>query len=280
LTKLITAKSAALAQLAIVRIRDLAYFVLVAARRYAAIAALMVPCAGLAQGTSPTAPPAVSPQADLLLKNMGAYLGSAQEFTFHADITFDHVLPSGQKVQLTAAEDVALSRPGRLRVDWSGDLGDRVFWYDGKSATVYDPATPFYASEAVPADIDAMLDTVLSKLGFSPPLVDFLYRDAYRSVRQNVQYGFDLDETNVNGRICRSLAFVEKDIDWQIWIENGPQLTPCKLVITYKTEHAQPQFAAVFTDWDFSPRIADAVFAPELPSGTEKIPFAIVAANK
>jgi hypothetical protein len=226
------------------------------------------------------APPVISAAVDLLLRQMAAYIGSAEQFTFHAEIAFDHVLPSGQKLQFAAAEDVALKRPGRLRVDWSGDLGDRVFWYDGKSATIYDPSTPFYASEAVPAGIDGMLDTVLTRLGFSPPLVDFLYSDPYRSVRQNIQYGLDLGETNIDGRSCRSLAFVEKDIDWQIWIENGPQLTPCKLVITYKTEHAKPQFTAVFGDWDFTPRIADAVFVPALPVGTEKIPFATVAATK
>jgi hypothetical protein len=155
-----------------------------------------------------------------------------------------------------------------------------VFWYDGKSATIYDPSTPFYASEAAPAEIDGVLDMVLARLGFSLPLVDFLYSDPYRSVRQNVQYGLDLGETNIDGRSCRSLAFVERDIDWQIWIEHGPQLTPCKLVITYKTEHAQPQFTAVFSDWDFTPRIAEAVFVPELPAGADKIPFATVAAAK
>jgi hypothetical protein len=238
-------------------------------------------CAHPAEAQTPSSQPGdVSVQADRLLKQMGAYIGSANEFTFHADITFDHVLPSGQKLQFAAAENVALRRPGRLRVDWSGDLGDRVFWYDGTSVTIYDPSTPFYASEAAPAEIDGMLDTMLAKVGFSLPLVDFLYGDPYRSVRQNVAFGIDLGETNVNGRACHSLAFVEKDIDWQIWIEPGPQLTPCKLVITYKTEHAQPQFAAVFTGWDFSPRIADAVFVPELPAGTEKIPFATVATNK
>jgi hypothetical protein len=73
-------------------------------------------------------------------------------------------------------------------------------------------------------------------------------------------------------------AFVEKDIDWQIWIDTGPQLTPCKLVITYKTQPAQPQFSAVFTDWNFAPRIAASVFAPELPAGTQKIPFKTVSA--
>ena len=84
----------------------------------------------------------------------------------------------------------------------------------------------------------------------------------------------------MNGRTCRTLAFVEKDIDWQIWIENGPQPTPCKLVITYKNQPSQPQFTAVFSDWDFAPRIDDAVFTPELPPGTEKIPFATVTAAK
>src|SRR5579871_1532941 len=87
--------------------------------------------------TGPTAAsgntqPVVAEQAETLVKQMSAYIGSAQEFTFHADITFDHVLPSGQKLQFSAIEDVALQREGRLYVEWSSDLGDRQFWYDGK----------------------------------------------------------------------------------------------------------------------------------------------------
>lgn len=221
----------------------------------------------------------VAKQADRLLKDMGDYLGSTKEFTFHADITFDHVLPSGQKLQYSASEDVALRRPGGLYVEWSGDLGDRQFWYDGKSVTLFDPATPFYAAEAVPGDVDGMLKKIVAQLGFSPPLADFLYRDPYRAVRGNVRFGVDLGMNTVNGRTCRTFAFVERDIDWQIWIDTGPQLTPCKLVITYKTQPAQPQFGAVFTDWDFSPRIAAATFVPDLPARARKIEFAPTLAD-
>jgi hypothetical protein len=224
--------------------------------------------------------PAVAPAADRPLKEMAAYIGSAEAFIFHADITFDHVLPSGQKLQFSAAQEIVLERPGRLYVEWNGDLGDRRFWYDGKSVTLWDPATPFYASAASPPEVDAMLDQIVPKLDFAPPLADFLYRDPYQTVRGNIQYGFDLGQNDVNGRNCRTLAFVEKDIDWQIWIENGPRPTPCKLVITYKTRPSQPQFTAVFKDWDFAPRIDAAVFTPELPPGLEKIPFATVAAAK
>jgi hypothetical protein len=35
------------------------------------------------------AAPAVAEQADRLLRQMGAYIGSAEQSTFHADITFD-----------------------------------------------------------------------------------------------------------------------------------------------------------------------------------------------
>jgi hypothetical protein len=217
--------------------------------------------------------PVISPQAAELLKQMGAYIASANEFTFHADVTFDHVLPSGQKLQYEADEDVALQRPDRLYVEWTGDLGDRRFWYDGKSVALYDPSTPFYATQSAPPAIDEMLKKVISQLGFSPPLADFLYHDPYHAVANNIQFGLYLGTGEVNGRQCESLAFVEKDVDWQIWIETEPRVIPCKLVITYKTQPSQPQFSAVFTDWNFSPRIAESVFTPILPPDTEKVPF-------
>jgi len=83
----------------------------------------------------------------------------------------------------------------------------------------------------------------------------------------------------VNGKSCDALAFVEKNIDWQIWIDPGPQRVPCKIVITYKTAPSQPQFSAVFSQWDFAPRIAASLFTAELPRGTQQIAFAPMAAN-
>jgi len=224
-------------------------------------------------------PPTIIEAADRLLKQMGAYVGSADQFTFRADITFDHVLPSGQKLQFAAVENVALQRPNGLYIEWTGDLGDRKFWYDGKTATIYDPATIFYGADAAPPALDDMLDKLIKQLNFTPPLADFLYSDPYKGVRGTIQYGFTTGDTQINGRSCRGLAFVEKNVDWQIWIDSGPQPVPCKLLITYKNNSSLPQFSAVFSDWDFSPRIAVSTFTPELPPGTQKISFATVTAS-
>ncbi len=217
--------------------------------------------------------PIVAEAAERLLKQMAAYIGSAEQFTFRADIAFDHVLPSGQKLQFSAVENVALQRPSGLYVEWSGDLGERKFWFDGKAITLFDSANTAYGVEAAPSTIDAMLDGLNTRLNFKPPLSDFLYSDPYKILRASVQYGFATGETQVSGRSCAGFAFVEKQIDWQIWIDTGPQPVPCKLVMTYKNHPSMPQFSALFSEWDFSPRIAASTFTPALPPRAQKIPF-------
>ena len=257
-----------------------------AARAMLALAALGCAHAARAEDTAgATAAPAatadapvVAPQADRLLKEMGAYLASADQFRLKAEVTFDHVLPTGQKLQFGAVEDLGVQRPNRVYVDWRSDLGERRLWYDGTAVTIADPATPFYAVQPAPADLDGTLAMIQSDLGFSPPLGDFLYADPYQALRGNVRYGVYLGTSEIGGRACHSLAFVDNSIEWQIWIAEGPQPVPCKLLITYLTRPGRPQFSAVFTDWDFAPRIAPEAFTADLPPGAQKIPFMYVQA--
>ncbi len=219
--------------------------------------------------------PVVAEKADALLRQMGAYIGAADAFTFSADVTFDHVLPTGQTIQFAAVEDVGVERPNRVYVDWSGDLGARRFWYDGMTVTISDPSTPFYAAEPAPDTIDATLDLAETKLGFLPPLGDFLLADPYAALRRDVRYGVYLGTSEVDGRECHSLAFIDDQIDWQIWIDAGPRPTPCKIVITYLTRPGKPQFSAVFTDWDFAPGIAPDRFTADVDPGARKVPFKV-----
>jgi hypothetical protein len=78
--------------------------------------AQITPTPGRAPSDTSGTTPAVAEPADELLKQMSAYIGSAGQFTFHADITFDRVLPSEEKLQYVAIEDVALRtlKPRRM----------------------------------------------------------------------------------------------------------------------------------------------------------------------
>jgi hypothetical protein len=223
------------------------------------------------QMTIPT--PAVSAQADKMLREASDYLKAAQQLSFHADVVYDDLLPTGQKLQLAAAYDVAVRRPDRVYTEYWGDGGARRFWYDGKTVTLYDPDLGVYASEPAKPTIDATLDHLIKVLGFTPPLSDLMTSDPAAALGTNVLYGFYVGVTQVEGVRCHHLAFVEKNIDWQVWIEDGTQWVPRKLVITYKTIPGAPQFAAVISDWDFATRPPDALFTPQLPPDASRISF-------
>lgn len=61
--------------------------------------------------------------------------------------------------------------------------------------------------------------------------------------------------------------------DVQAWIKAGERPVFCKIVFTQTDEPGSPQFIAVFSDWDFGPRLRDAYFEPELPDGAVKAEF-------
>ena len=248
-------------------------------RALAAVAALgsllALTSAGFAKSTSVEneRKPIVDPRADYLLREMSKYLSGAEQFTVRAHIQFDDVLPTGQKVQYAAAEDIAVRRPDRVYSEYEGDLGAKQFWYDGKAVTMYDAGANVWATTPVPAKIDTALDDLMKKHGFSPPLSDLLYSDPYAILKPHAQFGLYLGDTVVDGTRCHHLAFVDKEIDWQLWVEDGTEVVPCKMLITYKSLPGSPQFEAVFSDWDFGARLIDSQFAPKVPPGATKVDF-------
>jgi hypothetical protein len=155
------------------------------------------------------------------------------------------------------------------------------FWYDGKNITLQNDGIGVYAKVPVPAIIDAAMDHLMDKYGFSPPLVDFIYQDPYNTLIENVEFGFYVGLHNVVGIRCHHLAFVQKNIDWQIWIEDGKQMVPRKLTITYKNEPESPQFTAVLSEWDLDARLPEALFNANLTSTAnfEKIEFLDITKN-
>ena len=85
--------------------------------------------------------------------------------------------------------------------------------------------------------------------------------------------GFIVGESIVDGAPCHHLAFAQENIDFQIWIEDGPRPLPRKLLITYKTEPGSPQWAARLSAWDFNPKVSEHFFHFDTPEGAGRIDF-------
>ena len=224
----------------------------------------MLPLAALLVLNTPLAQPAQpvvdSSWGDTLLRQMSDYLRAADDFSFRTEVTTERVLDSGQKLHFSRRAEVFVRRPNKLYVEVRGDLENERIWYDGELFTILDLEHDEYEQASVRGDLDAALDHMAQTYGESSPLADLVYSNPYAILIENVETGMYIGLHEVRGVKCHHLAFTQKNIDWQIWIEDGARPVPCKAVITYKGIESVPQFTAVLYDWEFAPHLPDSLF--------------------
>src|SRR4051812_35456813 len=235
---------------------------------FAMLAAL--PLVGHAQPSD-----AVDAKADKVLKAMGAKLASARQISFDSHALADQYTPDGQKLQYAKNQKVLLRRPDRLAVDVTGDVEDLKFRYDGKRVTLYNPRTSSWGTAAdMPSTIDDTLDTLADKYGMALPLADLAFADPYKSLTEHVRSSQYLGIGYVFDVRCHHLAFRQEAIDWQIWIEEGDNPLPRKIVLTFKESPGHPQYTAFLSNWNLTAESPDSAFAFTAPAGAKQVEFA------
>jgi hypothetical protein len=217
------------------------------ARCGALVALAMVSVATQAQSAG------VAPEARQLLKASTDFLASQQRFTADTRNTLEIVLTSGQKIEFNSTGHQFVQRPNRLRSERSGDLVEQVFVYDGKSLTLYQPQDKVYAQVAAPATLEEMLDLAREKYDVVAPFGDLIFKNAYDILMDGVTEGIVVGKAVIEGVVCNHLAFRAPDVDWQIWIQEGAQPLPRRVVITTLDLPNAPQFAVTVTRWNLEP---------------------------
>lgn len=224
--------------------------------------------------TEPMTPPAaVDAVAGQVLRQACDFLAKSPAYSVRAEVWKDVVLPSGHKIQVTRSVDLDVRRPDRLHVDARAHRKGRAVWYDGKTLTVLDRETNLYGVADAPPTIDGALDFAADGYGITVPLEDLAVSDPYASSMRGVTAGGYFGDEPVLGVPCRHVGFSTDKIDWQLWVADGPQPLPQKLVITYKNDPQSPQYTAVFTKWTLADRAADLAFEFIPPPGSGRIPL-------
>jgi hypothetical protein len=241
------------------------------------ICQLMLSPAWSAEAPKKAKAPDIEPKAMEVLKQMCDYLKNLKQFSVQAEITEDVLLTSGQRIQYARSVEASVRRPDRMRAESVGDTDNRLLVYDGKTFTLLDRTKNFYTTIAAPPDLDAALEHATQAFNLRAPLADLIYTKAYEYLTEGVLSGFYVGLSKVQGVPCHHLAFREKDIDWQIWVEDGPTPLPRKFLITDKKAQGL-QFTAVFTKWNTSPQLEDSLFTFVAPAKAEKIDILPAAA--
>lgn len=210
-------------------------------------------------------PANIDSEAAAALQSMSNYLGSRSDYSFKADIMYDEVLGSGQKVQYGAEAVAYLTKPNKFAVSYTTERGGYRLWYTAGQATILQIPENDYAAATLPGTVDQALTKLSDEYAFDPVLSEFLFINTFKTLTKNVTGGRSLGPSRVSGAMCRHLIFQGNDIDWQIWIEDGNRPVPRKLVITYKSRPESPQFIALIKDWVADKTIRDAAYKPDIP---------------
>jgi hypothetical protein len=244
-----------------------------AVQRIAALACLLT--VGLPQPVFGQ-PAGIDPKAEKLLRVSTDFLAGLKRFSINTRNTLEVVLVSGQKIQFDNATRVSVQRPNKLRMERIGDLVDQVFYYDGRSLTLYNPGEKVYATIAAPGTLEEMLDFARTKLDIVAPASDLIYKNAYEILTDRATTGFVVGKGVVEGVRCDHLAFRAPHVDLQIWIQDGSQPLPRKMVITTKDVDNAPQFTVVATKWNLAPKLTNSIFDFKPPKGVKQVEFLAV----
>lgn len=205
---------------------------------------------------------------------MAELLSRTQRFSVNVRSAYDAVQPSGQKIEFSESRTLAVRRPDRMRIEAEHSDGDKhLVLFDGKAITVYSTPRNVYASISRPGNLDEAIAYFMRDLHMRLPLAMLLVSRLPAELERRVQSLDYVEKTNILGIPAHHLAGQTTTVDFQIWVADGGQPLPQRVVLTYKDAAGEPQFRAQFSDWNLAPEISDTLFAFTPPAGAEKIAF-------
>jgi hypothetical protein len=234
-----------------------------------AVLALAAAALGVAGSQAMAAPPkkGVDADADRMLRQMTEYLASLQSFSVRTSVADELTMKTGEKLQTMSSAEVAVDRPNHLRSLQRGSPTGLGFWYDGKTMSVSCKANNSYQTLPAPGTLDAAIDQMRKQFDIDAPGADLLYSHPYDALMEQVVSGRFVGRETVDGVPANHLAFQGQEVDWQMWIQDGPKPLPLRYVITTKTVPQHPEFAVQMSDWNTEPRLPDAAFTFKPPEG-------------
>jgi len=223
------------------------------------------------------APPAIDPAAIAALNKMGEFLRKHSAMQINATTSTDEPLESGQMVRIDDQVQLSIRRPDRLRVNRVSERKTREFFFDGKTFTMFAPRTGYYTQFPAPPNLQQLVELLGRRYGIDLPLADLFFWGTDKSGVADIRAAINMGPSTVAGAKCDQFAFRQRDVDWQIWIQQGAEPLPRKLVVTNTQDPARPQHQ-VDMAWTMNPTLDEKLFTFVPPKNA--LPIAIEDAEQ
>jgi hypothetical protein len=229
-------------------------------------------------GTPSAANPLISPVAMSALQRMGNYLRSLKAFEIQAITNTDEVVEPGLKVQLDGTVKMQVRRPDGLHMTIDSDRKQRELFFDGKNFTLYSPRLNFYAVTPAPGTLGELFES-LAAYDIEMPLADLFLWGTDRSPEEDVKLALPVGPATIDGKKADHYLIGREDVSWQVWIQQGNQPLPIKMVITNLAVPQQPQHVTVMR-WNLAPTLDDKRFVYTPGKDAVRIPLRAPAAAR
>jgi len=206
------------------------------------------------------------------IKRSADFLAGQDHISVQADVAYGVHQANGQMLEFGGTRDFLMRRPDRLRIESVARDGEvRQFFFDGESILIDMPNEDAFVRIEKPGTYYAAMDYLVEDLGAPAPLEDFTSRNFATGIEERIKSGFFVQRVMLDDYVCEQLAWRTEKVDVQLWVREGEEPVPCRLVIIYKHAKGRPQFAADFHHWDFSPEVDDDLFTFIPPESAEQL---------
>jgi hypothetical protein len=215
----------------------------------------------------------IEPKADAALRKMSDYLSGLKSVKAKAVTVDEKYTKEGQKVQELQQSKLTVQRPSEMRVDRVSPRGHSVLIDDGRQLSLYNKERNAFAITPAPQKLDDAIDEVRERLHVEAPGGDLLVSNPYETLTEGTVTGRYIGLEPIEGVMAHHLAFTKDDVDWQIWIKDGPDAVPLRYVITSKDVPSRPQFTLEMREWEPNATVSADDFKFKPPSGAKKVDF-------
>lgn len=213
--------------------------------------------------------------ARTLLLKMSEYLSGADRFSVEIVASHEVVQESGQKIEFGDIVTVSVDRPKLMVVEFeASDGAAQRITFDGINVTIAHEQAALYAQTQQPGSIDETIVHFVRDLGMRLPLAPIFMQRLPDELKRRVESVDYVEFTSAFAKPAHHIAARTATVDFQVWIADGDQPVPLKLVLTYPNAAGQPSFRAEFAEWNFAPKFPADTFTFEPAKDAEKIPFA------
>jgi hypothetical protein len=214
--------------------------------------------------------PRVDTVAVMIIDHMASVIGELNSCSFTLNTSIDVKDPDYGLVTQNETDEVYLSGPDKMHVNFNGDKGHRGFWYNGMNAIFYSYDENNYVTIDAPGNIIEMIDSININYGIEFPAADFFNP----TITDDMLALFDkiifLGKRVLDGKECLLVMASNKDMNVQIWFSSDAFTLPQKFIIIYKNDENK-QYEANFSNWNLNPEIPASVYDFLQPPKARKI---------